>query len=123
VPQALDVPTGGRGQDSGTKGMRALIANEPAMYREVISAMIKELRPAVEVFTAESENLEGECLRLKPRFVVCSRPPEFVGHEAPAWVELYPGGASHAVVRHLDGSCRTLPRMDFDTLLSILDDL
>jgi hypothetical protein len=33
--------------------MRAVIANEPAIYREVISAALKELRPDIEIFTSE----------------------------------------------------------------------
>jgi predicted glycosyltransferase len=53
--------------------MRALIANGPAMYREVISAALRELRPDIEIFTAEPEDLETEFLRLLPRLVICSR--------------------------------------------------
>jgi hypothetical protein len=101
--------------------MRALIANEPAIYWEVICAALKELRPDIEIFTSEPDDLEGEFLRILPQLVVCSRPTKLVEREAPACVELYPGGASHAVVKSLDGSRRTLPTMDSDTLLSILD--
>jgi hypothetical protein len=115
------VPPSGRGHDTGARGMRALIANEPAIYREVISAALKELRPDIEIFISQPDDLEGEFLRILPQLVVCSRPTKLVEREAPAWVELYPGGASHAVVKSLDGSRRTLPTMDFDTLLSILD--
>jgi len=90
--------------------MRALIANGPAMYREVISAALRELRPDIEIFTAEPEDLETEFLRLLPRLVICSRLTKRVER-----------GAPHAVVGTLDGSRRTLPAMDFDTLLSIFD--
>jgi hypothetical protein len=99
-----------------------LIANAPAMYREVISATLRELRPGIEVFTAEPEDLESEFLRLLPELVVCSRLTKRVELEAPMWIELYPDGASHAVVGSLDGSRTILPGLDFDTLLSILDD-
>jgi hypothetical protein len=37
------------------------------------------------------------------------------------WIELYPDGASQAVVGTLDGSRTLLRAMDFDTLLAILD--
>ena len=117
------MPPGGQGQDTRARGMRALIANEPAIYREVICAALKELRPDIEIFTSEPDDLEGEFLRLLPQLVVCSRPTNLVEREAPAWVELYPGGASHAVVKNFDGSRRTIPDMDFDTLLSILDSI
>jgi hypothetical protein len=101
--------------------LRALIANGPAMYREVISAALRELRPGVEVFTAEPEDLEGEFLRLLPHLVACSRLTKRVKLGAPVWVELYPDGAPYAVVGSPDGSRMTLPSIDFDTLLSILD--
>jgi hypothetical protein len=101
--------------------MRAPIVNEPAMYREVISSTLREMRPDVEVFIAGPEDLEGEYLRLVPRLVVFSRGTELVEREAPAWVALYPEGASHAVVKSPDGSRRTLPRMDFGALLAVLD--
>jgi hypothetical protein len=39
------------------------------------------------------------------------------------WVELYPAGAPYAVVGSSDGTRRTLPGIDFDTLLSILDNV
>ena len=91
------------------------------MYREVISLALREMRPGVEVLTAEPEDLEDEYLRLAPRLVVFSRATELVEREAPAWVALYPGGASHAVVKSPDGSRRMLPGMDFDTLLAVLD--
>ena len=91
------------------------------MYREVISATLQELRPEIEVFTADPEDLEGEFLRLLPQLVVCNRLTKHVELEAPVWIELYPDGASHAVVGNLDGSRTLLPGMDFDTLLAILD--
>ena len=101
--------------------MRALIANGPAMYREVISTVLREIRPGVEVFTAEPEDLEREFLRLLPQLVVCSRLTKRVERDAPVWIELYPDGASHAVVGSTDGSRTSFPSIDFDTLLSILD--
>ena len=99
-----------------------MIANGPAMYREVISATLREHRPGIEVFTSEPENLESEFLRLLPHLVVCSRMTKLIERDAPVWVELYPDGASYAVVGSLDGSRTILPGLDFDTLLSILDD-
>ena len=98
-----------------------MIANRPAMYREVISAALREFRPGIEVFTAEPEDLEREFLRLMPQLVVCSRLTKRVEFEAPVWIELYPDGASQAVVGNPDGSSTLLPGIDFDTLLAILD--
>jgi hypothetical protein len=83
------------------------------MYREVISAALRELRPGIEVFTANSEDLEGEFLRLMPQLVICSQLTKRVKREAPVWVELYPDGASHAVVGNPDGSRTAPPRHRF----------
>jgi hypothetical protein len=74
------------------------------MYREVISLALRGLRPGIEVFTADPEDLEGEFLRLMPQLVICNRPTKRVELEAPVWIELYPDGASHAVVGNPYGS-------------------
>ena len=120
-PQGPNVSPNGRREGIGARGMRALIANEPAIYREAICAALRELRPGIEVFTAEPEDLDGEFLRLMPELVVCSQLSRRVESDTSVWVELYPEGASHAVVRSIDGSCKTLFGMNFDKLLSILD--
>jgi hypothetical protein len=101
--------------------MRALIANGPAMYREVISTALRELRPGVEVSTARPEDLEQEFLRLLPQLVVCSRLTKRVERNVPVWIELYPDGSSYAVVGRSDRTRTSLPSIDFDTILSILD--
>lgn len=104
------------------KSVRVLVANEPTIYREVISGALRELRPDVEVFTAAPEDLDGEFLRLLPRLVVCSVLTALVERDASAWIELYPGGTSGAVVGGLDGRRYILGGPDFSDLLSILDD-
>lgn len=103
------------------EGIRVLVANEPLAYREVISAAFKELRPHVRVHATEPTDLDKEFLRLCPRLVVCSRATALIEHEAPAWVELYPGHAS-GTVASLAGEKIAFDAMDFDTLLSILDE-
>ena len=98
-----------------------MIANTPAIYREVISTTLREVRPEIEVFTAEPVALDRVFSRLLPQFVVCNRPTKRVEFEAFVWIEHYPDGASHAVVKNLDGSRKFLLTMDFDKLLAILD--
>ncbi len=100
--------------------MRVLIANEPFAYREVICGAFRELRPHVEVASAEPEDLDREFLRLVPSLVVCSQVTTLVECEAVAWVELYPGHASRVVVS-LAGEKTTSDDIDFDALLSVLD--
>ena len=114
-----------QGEHTDTKGqsgsMRVLLANEPLAYREVLYGAIQKLRPYIEVRTAEPANLDEEFLRYTPGFVVCSRSTPLIEREAPAWVELYPGHTSGAVAS-LTGTKTTFEAMDFDVLLSILDE-
>ena len=100
--------------------LKVILANEPRAYREVISAVLKELRPDMEVFTIEPKDLDREFVRLVPHLVVCNRLTGLVGRGAPGWIELYPDGASHAVVS-LAGDRTTYTYMDLETLISILD--
>lgn len=106
--------------DTAPGGMRLLVANEPRSYRETLSTVIAQLRPRLEVLTAEPTDLDREVLRSLPDLVVCSRLSGAVELEAPAWIELYPEGTSQTVVS-MNGERYTYPGMDFDTLLSILD--
>src|SRR5918912_2832657 len=106
---------------STPEGMRLLIANEPFVYREVISAALRELRPHLEIYVAEPAELNKELLRLSPRLVVCSRRTELIEREAFAWVELYPQHTYGAVVS-LAGKKTTFEEMNFEILLSIVDE-
>jgi hypothetical protein len=102
-------------------GVRVVVANQPAVYREVISAAFERLRPRAEIFTTDPEGLDRECERLRPQFVVCSRLTETVERMVPAWVELYPehGPLSGISVR---GRRSVLDRIGLADLLSILDE-
>ena len=104
-----------------SENIRVLVANEPLAYREVISAAFKMLRPHVRVHATDPTDLDKAFLRLSPRFVVCSRATTLIEHEAPAWVELYPDHTSKAVAC-LIGEKTAFDAMDFNTLLSILDE-
>jgi hypothetical protein len=101
--------------------MRILVAIEPLAYREVISYVIRELRPHVKIVVADPRNLNREFSRLAPHLVVCSKLTALVEREAPAWVELYPEYGSQAIVR-LAGEKSIFDGMDFNTLLSTLDE-
>ncbi len=97
-----------------------LVANEPLVYREVISGVFQELRPHAEVVVADPRDLDREVSRLSPHFVVCSKSTPLVERSVPAWVELYPEHGSRSIVS-LVGEKAVFDGMNFDTLLSILD--
>jgi hypothetical protein len=100
--------------------MRALIANEPRTYREVLVDALRWLRPQAEVSTVEPDDLDAEIGRLRPHLVVCSR----VLAAAPAgpliWVTLYPKGENRAEI-FTAGERITMTNIRFSDLLLIFD--
>jgi hypothetical protein len=100
--------------------MRALIANEPRVYREVLVDALQEFRPHVEISTVEPEGIDAEVERLCPHLVVSSR----VSTVAPAgpltWVMLYPNGENWAEIV-MAGERVTITGTGFGDLLSIID--
>jgi hypothetical protein len=101
-------------------GARVLVACEPKSYREAIAAAFRLLRPGIEVFEAEEEDLDREVGRLGPDLVVCSRLTASVEDRAPNWVELYPGYASRSLVS-LRGERSTVEEIQLSDLLSAID--
>ncbi len=101
--------------------MRVLVANEPRSYRETMSAAFQYLRPDLEVIDIEPDSLDVEVARLEPHLVVCSRLTDTV-ERRPAWVVLYPDHQRVSIVS-VAGQHSTVPDMEFDYLLSIIDRL
>lgn len=50
--------------------MCALVANDPPVYRQLISEALRKLRPLVEVVSAEPEELDEAVRRLQPHLVI-----------------------------------------------------
>ena len=102
-------------------GARVLVAHELTSYREAIAAAFRLLRPNVEVFEAEDEDLEREVVRIGPHLVVCSRLTAWVENRAPNWVELYPGYSSYSVVS-VRGVRSRIEEIELSHLLSVIDE-
>ena len=100
--------------------LRALIANEPCTYREVLVATLREFRPQIEVCTVEPEGLDGELARLSPHLVVCNKPCDAEYEGALTWVVLYPAGENRAEIITA-GERATVAGISFGDLLSIID--
>jgi hypothetical protein len=101
-------------------GARVLVACELKSYSEAIASAFRVLRPGVEVFEVEEEDLDREVERLAPDLVVCSRLSERVEVRVPNWVELYPGCGSRSVVSQR-GERSTFEEVELSDLLSIVD--
>jgi hypothetical protein len=101
-------------------GIRVLVACDLASYREALAEVFRQLRPNVEVFEAEKEDLDSEVGRLSPDLVVCSRATARVVNHVPNWVELYPCCEARSVV-NLRGERTTIEEIQLSDLLSVID--
>lgn len=106
--------------------VRALVANDPRIYREVIAAALRELRPLVEVVVAEPEELDREVERVRPHLVICNQATAIVrGGGCLCWVVLYPDGEDRAEVGGagvVGGAARLLTGVGVADLLSVMDE-
>jgi hypothetical protein len=100
---------------------RVLVACELRSYREAIAAAFRLLRPNVEVFEVEEEDLDREVGRLGPDLVVCSRRTARVENHAPNWIELYPDYGPRSVVS-VRGERSTIEEIQLSDLLSVVDE-
>ncbi|HEX2728959.1 MAG TPA: hypothetical protein VHM16_04340 [Rubrobacteraceae bacterium] len=101
---------------------RVLLANEPRSYREVMASAFREMRPNLEVFVADPDEVERILDLISPDVVICSEPIPAVQHRVRAWIELYPAGESLVVV-NVEGERSTFDDLELLGLLSIVDDM
>ncbi|MEW6638821.1 MAG: hypothetical protein AB1425_18615 [Actinomycetota bacterium] len=99
---------------------KVLMANEPRAYRQSIAEVLRELRPGVEILTADPASLDESVLSLEPAMVVCSRATETVRLRVPVWVELYPGHGPVSTVS-FGGRIADVEDMGLSDLLSLVD--
>ena len=97
-----------------------LLANEPRAYRESIAHVFRQLRPNVEVMTAEPEELEECVLRLAPEMVVFSEATGLVRERVPVWVELYPEYGPRSVIGVREERS-TIEEIQLSDLLCVVD--
>ena len=97
-----------------------LVANELASYRESVAAVFRALLPDLEVFEAESADLNREVLRLRPELVICSRVTSLVRDRVPNWVELHPNRGPFSTF-FVAGERRAMEQVELVDLLSVVD--
>ena len=102
-------------------GARVLVACELRSYSEAIAAALHLLRPKVEVFEAEDEDLDREVGRLGPDLVVCSRLTAGVENRVPNWIQLYSEYGLRSVVS-VRGERSTIEEIQLSDLLSVVDE-
>jgi hypothetical protein len=104
------------------KKMRALIANDPRVYRELIADALLRLRPLVEVSTAEPAELDREVERLRPHLVISNRTNAGVPTGCLTWVVLYPDEEDRAEIGGAGGHTALVTGIRVADLLSIMDE-
>ena len=114
-----DHPNGDRGAERRS-GFCVLVGNEPLTYRDVMTTVLQDLRPHLEVVEVEPVDLDGEILRRRPHLVVCSELSEVVETGSFAWILINPAGANLAVVS-IAGQQTIIPRVGFDDVLTAID--
>ncbi len=99
---------------------RVLVASDLKSYKEAVAAVLRELRPDVEVFEAGAWYLDLEVRRLLPDVVITSHLTELVEDRIPVWVELYPDCEPHAMI-NVRGRRTTKEDVQLADLLSVID--
>ncbi len=97
-----------------------LVANELASYRQSVAAVLRAMLPDLEVFEADSGDLNREVLRLRPEMVICSRLTAVVRDRVPNWVELYPDCAPFSTF-FVAGERRAMQQVELTDLLLAVD--
>ncbi|MDQ3791298.1 MAG: hypothetical protein M3341_01375 [Actinomycetota bacterium] len=108
-----------RAVEDRTRRVLVLLTNEPRAYRESIAQVFRQLRPNVEVVTAEPDELEDRVLSLAPQMVIFSEATGLVRERVPIWVELYPGYGPRSVIG-VGEERSTIEEIQLSDLLSAL---
>ncbi len=102
--------------------MRVLIAIEPRAYGQTIGFTVRALRPRYAVEVLDPDLLGAEVERRAPDLVLCSLPRPLLSDEGPAtWVQFRPYAEPREQIR-VNDRYLGLESVEFDDLLSILDE-
>lgn len=99
-----------------------LIGNNPPLYREVLAATFRKLRPEFVVCSVADTELDDYVCKFQPLLVICSNVSTTISSHSPAWIALYPEDKDEAIVS-IDGRRRSIPHATVLELLSVLDDV
>lgn len=98
---------------------RILISNEFESYREALAEAFRAFYPDLDVYEAETYDLDRKVERLRPGLVVCSRVTTVVKKNVPVWVELYPDCAPVSVVS-VSGRRKEVESIELQDLLDLV---
>ncbi len=101
-------------------GVRIIVANGLASYRDTLVYTLRALRPAVEVTVVEPDLLDAAVARVGPDLVICDCVTKGVEAGVRSWVEMYADHGPHSVAC-VGGRRSELGVADLDALLGIVD--
>ncbi len=99
-----------------------LIGNNPPLYREVLAATFRQLRPEFVVCAVLPADLDDYVCIFQPWLVICSTVSTTISSHSPAWIALFPEDKDEAIVS-VDGRRRSIPNATVLELLSVLDEV
>src|SRR5919107_5074637 len=100
--------------------VQILVANEPAVYRDVLSSELPRLRPGLTVLLVDPADLDEALAQLRPRLVICNAVTDSIRQFATAALVLDPDG-THRAVLDVEGQQTVLLNPQLTDLLAAVD--
>jgi hypothetical protein len=97
-----------------------LVANEPLVYRDVLSSQLPRLRPGLAVLRVDPAELDEAVARLRPRLVICNEVTDRIRQFATASLVLATQSPDRAVLT-IDGQHQVLLNPQLTDLLAAVD--
>src|ERR687894_17410 len=100
--------------------VQILVANEPRVYRDVLSSELPRLRPGLTVLLVDPADLDEALAQLRPRLVICNEVTDSIRQFATAALVLDPDCPDRAVL-YVEGQHQVLLRPRLTDLLAAVD--
>jgi hypothetical protein len=97
-----------------------LVANEPFLYRDLLSSLLPRLRPGLTALLVDPTDLDDAVARMRPQLVICSELTGAVRQFATASIVLEPRGRKRAIF-NVDGRHQVLLNPRLTDLLAAVD--
>jgi DNA-binding IclR family transcriptional regulator len=97
-----------------------LVANEPALYRDVLGSQLPRLRPGLTVRVVDPADLDDALAEMRPQLVICSEPTDSIRQHGIAALVLDPHGTNQAIL-DVDGQQQVLLNPRLTDLLAAVD--
>ena len=100
--------------------VQILVANEPLIYRDVLSSELPRLRPGLTVLLVDPADLDEALAQLRPRLVICNEVTDSIRQFAAAALVLDPHG-THRAILAVEGQQQVLLNPRLTDLLAAVD--